>query len=189
LSGEPEPPFAVAVSAETLKSRIGELGAEIAADYADRVPLLLGVLTGALPFLADLIRSMDIEVEVDFLSLSRFGEGGRVRFSLDTALPLAGRHVLIVEDIVDTGLSLNVLRRTLQMREVASIATVALVDKASRRLVDVPVEYRGFEVGDEYLVGYGLDWGGYWRNLPDLYAILDMESFGKKPARLAFGDR
>lgn len=181
--------FTVAINAESLRSRIAELGVEVSGDYAGRVPVMIGVLTGALPFLADLVRAIEIELEVDFLSLSRFGEGGRVRFALDTALPLAGRDVLIVEDIVDTGLTLNVLRRTLLMREVASIATIALIDKVSRRVVDVPVEYRGFEVGDEYLVGYGLDWEGFYRNLPDMYAILDMEGFGKSATGHPFGDQ
>ena len=104
--------------------------------------------------------AIDIPLEVDFLGLSRFGEGGRIRIALDTAESVEGRDVVIVEDIIDTGLTLTVLRRMLEDRGAASVATAALVDKTRRRLVDVPIEYRGFEVGDEYLIGYGLDWKG-----------------------------
>ncbi len=114
---------------------------------------------------------------MDFLLLNRFGEGGRIRLAADTATPLTGRDVILVEDIVDTGLSLTVLRRMIDDRGVASLSTVTLLDKTTRRLVDVPIEYRGFEVGDEYLVGYGLDDRGRFRNLPSLWAVLDLPAF------------
>jgi hypoxanthine phosphoribosyltransferase len=177
------------ISSEALSSRVDELGAAIAADYGRRRPLLVAVMTGALWFLADLVRAMDQTLEVDFLTLTRFGEGGRIRIATDTATPLTGRDVILVEDIVDTGLSLTVLQRMILDREPASLATVALLDKVTRRLVDVPLEYRGFEVGDEYLVGYGLDHGGRYRNLPDIWAVLDLQEFQRDPevlARLAY---
>jgi hypoxanthine phosphoribosyltransferase len=167
------------------RSRIAELGSQLAADYADRRPVLVAVLQGALPFVADLIRSMDIELEVDFLALTRFGEGGRVRIAMDTETSLEGRHVLLVEDVVDTGLSLTVLRRLIAARDVASLATATLFDKAVRRIVEVPLEYRGFEVGDEFLLGYGLDWEGRFRNLKSVWAVLDLVTFQFEPQRFA----
>ena len=127
-----------------------------------------------LPFLADLVRNVDQRLEVDFLSLTRFGEQGRVSISLDTTIQLEGRHVLIVEDIVDTGLTLASLRRLIEVRDPASVRTVALLDKAPRRIIEVPVEYRGFEVGDEFLLGYGLDWNGWYRNVRSLWAVMDL---------------
>lgn len=164
------------VPAGEIAARVAELGDVLSHDYADRNPLLVAVLVGSLPFLADLVRAMSIPLEVDFLGLSRFGEGGRIRIALDTAESVAGRHVVIVEDIIDTGLTLTVLRRILEDKGAASVSTVTLVDKTRRRLVDVPLEYRGFEVGDEYLVGYGLDWKGRYRNLDSLWAVLDLET-------------
>ena len=167
-----------------LQSRIGELGAQITADYEGKSPILVAVLHGALPFLADLSRAIPTELDIDFLALSRFGEGGRVRIAMDTLSSLEGRHVIIIEDIVDTGLTLNVLRRMIEMREVASLATATLIDKSSRRLVETPLEYRGFEIGDEFLLGYGMDWEGLFRNLPSIWAVLDLAAFAENPARL-----
>lgn len=163
------------VDAGALQRRIGELGAGIADDYAGRNPVLVGILKGCVPFLADLIRAIDEPHEVDFLLLTRFGSKGRVGVAMDTAISLEDRHVLLVEDIVDTGLTLSALRRNLEVRRPASISTVTLLDKVPRRIVDVPLEYRGFEIGDEFLLGYGLDWDGRYRNLPGLWAVMDME--------------
>jgi hypoxanthine phosphoribosyltransferase len=167
------------ISAADLASRVAELGTQIASDFRGRSPVLVGVLAGALPFLADLCRLIDEPIEIDFLSLSRFGEGGRVRIAMDTEINLSERNVILVEDIVDTGLTLMVVRRLILARGPESIATVTLLDKFSRRLVTVPVEYRGFEVGEEYLVGYGLDLAGKYRNLRDIWAVADRrgESF------------
>jgi len=110
---------------------------------------------------------------------------------MDTLTSLEGRHVVIVEDIVDTGLTLNVLRRMIEMRDVASLSTATLIDKASRRLVETPLEYRGFEVGDEFLLGYGMDWDGRFRNLASIWAVLDLPAFSEDPtvlSRLALAD-
>lgn len=175
------------VPAAEIQARVAELGEVMSRDYAGRDPLLVAVLVGSLPFLADLVRAVTIPLEVDFLGLSRFGEGGRIRISLDTAESVAGRHVVIVEDIIDTGLTLTVLRRMLEDRGAASVSTVTLVDKTRRRLVEVPLEYRGFEVGDEYLVGYGLDWKGRYRNLGSLWAVLDLETLVRDPDALIDG--
>lgn len=172
------------VPAAEIAARVEELGEALSSDYEGRNPMLVAVLVGSLPFLADLVRAMTIPLEVDFLGLSRFGEGGRIRIALDTSQSVENRHVVIVEDIVDTGLTLTVLRRMLEDRGAASVATVTLVDKTRRRLVDVPIEYRGFEVGDEYLVGYGLDWKGRYRNLSSLWAVLDLEALVEDPDAL-----
>jgi hypoxanthine phosphoribosyltransferase len=186
---EPDRVVSEVLDADAIASRVRELGAAIAVDYRGRRPLLVAVMTGALWFLSDLVRAIDGHLEVDFLMLTRFGEGGRIRISTDTASPLTGRDVILVEDIVDTGLSLTVLRRMILDREPSSLATVTLIDKVTRRLVDVPLEYRGFEVGDEYLVGYGLDHKGRYRNVSGIWAVLDLDEFGRDAdllARLAY---
>ncbi len=163
------------VDADALQRRICELGASITEDYAGKNPVLVGVMKGAVPFIADLIRCIEVPHEVDFLLLTRFGSKGRVAVAMDTAISLEGRHVLIVEDIVDTGLTLSTLQRNLAVRQPASLKTVALLDKVPRRIVDVSVDYRGFEIGDEFLLGYGLDWEGRYRNLPGLWVVMDMQ--------------
>ncbi len=178
-------PFVEVIDADTLQERVAQLGDEIAADYADDPPVIVGVLHGSLIFMADLVRHLQPEIETEFLSLTRFGDEGRVNIALDTSTPLQDRHVLIVEDIVDTGLTLTSLLRILATREPASLATVALLDKAPRRIVDVPIEYRGFEVGDEFLLGYGLDWEGRYRNLRSIWAVLDLQHLKSFPDSLA----
>ena len=177
--------FAEVISAEALASRARELGAQLSEDYAGRDPVFVGVLHGSLPFLSDLVRQVQTSLEVDFLALSRFGEGGRVRIAMDTEISLERRHVVLVEDIVDTGLTLSFVRRLLETRDVASLATVTLIDKAPRRIVEVPLEYRGFEVGDEFLLGYGLDWEGKYRNLRSIWMVLDLATLQSDSASLA----
>jgi hypoxanthine phosphoribosyltransferase len=174
----------------TLERRIAELGAEIRADYEGRQPVLLGVLNGSVPFLADLSRHLSPKIDIDFLSLTRFGREGRVAIAVDSATSIAGRDVIVIEDIVDTGLTLSYLLGLLETRRPASLAAATLLDKRTRRIVDVPLEYRGFEIGDEFLVGYGLDWEGRYRNIPSLWAVLDLAAFQEDPevvARAAFG--
>ncbi len=173
------------IPSEDLGSRVAELGKAIAADYRDRDPLLVVVLKGSFVFAADLARAISIPAEVDFMLLNRFGESGRIGIAKDLSVPVFDRHVILVEDIIDTGLTLKVLRRMIEDRGAASVATVSLFDKARRRLADVEIEYRGFEVGDEYLVGYGLDWRGLYRNLPSVWAFLDAEAFVNDPKVLA----
>ena len=173
------------IPSEDLASRVAELGAAITADYQDRAPLLVVVLKGSFVFAADLARAITIPAEVDFMLLNRFGESGRIGIAMDLSVPVFDRHVILVEDIIDTGLTLKVLRRMIEDRGAASVATVSLFDKARRRLADVEIEYRGFEVGDEYLVGYGLDWRGLYRNLPSVWAFLDAEAFVNDPKVLA----
>jgi hypoxanthine phosphoribosyltransferase len=173
--------IAQAVAPDAIHARVTELAASIEGDFAGKEPVLLGILQGAVPFLADLSRHLSPRVDVDFLSLTRFGSEGRVAIAVDSATPISGRHVIVVEDIVDTGLTLAYLLGLLETRGPASLTTVTLLDKRSRRIVDVPLRYRGFQVGDEFLLGYGLDWQGRYRNLPGLWAVLDLAAFHRDP--------
>ena len=180
--------FAVeAVAEEELHSRVSELGEAISEDYHDREPLLISIMIGSIPFAADLLRAISIPAGVDFLHLNRFGESGRIGIAMDLSTPVFDRNVIIVEDIIDTGLTLKVLRKMMLDRGAASVSTASLVDKTRRRVTSVPIEYRGFEVGDEYLVGYGLDWQGYYRNLRSVWAVLDLAAFVTDPLILAKG--
>lgn len=180
--------FAVeAIAEEELASRVSELGAAISEDYRGRDPLLISIMIGSIPFAADLLRAISIPAGVDFLNLNRFGESGRIGIDMDLSTPIFDRNVIIVEDIIDTGLTLTVLRKMMLDRGAASVSTASLVDKTRRRVTSVPIEYRGFEVGDEYLVGYGLDWEGYYRNLRSVWAVLDLEAFVADPLILAKG--
>lgn len=174
----------LALPEDEIRSRVVELGEAISADYQGRDPLFLVMLIGSVPFGADLVRSVSINAEVDFLGLNRFGESGRIGITLDTSTPLFDRHVVIVEDIIDTGLTLTTLRKMILDRGATSVSTAALLDKSRRRVADVPVEYRGFEVGDEFLVGYGLDWQGLYRNLRSIWVVLDMEALVADPGAL-----
>ena len=164
----------VFLSAEEIRARVEELGAEIATDYADRDLLLIGLLKASFVFLADLCRAIPISHQIDFVELAGYGSdqtGGhsRVRLLQDTAIPVTGLDVLLVEDVVDTGLTLNCLCKLLRLRQPASLRVVTLLDRPYRRLVeDLPVDYVGFTAPDEFFVGYGFDIDERWRNLPDL---------------------
>lgn len=170
---------------DELGSRVSELGNAMSHDYRGRNPLFVVMMKGALPFAADLTRRLDSDTEVDFLVLNRFGESGRIGIAMDLSLPVLDRNVLIIEDVVDTGLTLGVLRKMMFDRGAASVATASLFDKTRRRVTDVAIEYRGFEVGDEFLIGYGLDWNGYYRNLRSVWAVLDVERLTDDPLLLA----
>ncbi len=183
-------PFLEVIDEKTLQRRVAELGEEITASLADPDPVVIGVLKGSVPFLTDLSRHLPLTIEMDFLSLTRFGREGRVSIAMDLSIPIEGRSVLIVEDIVDTGLTLVTMRKMLTARGATSVTTVALLDKATRRIVDVPVEHRGFEVGDEFLLGYGMDWLGRYRNVSSIWAVMDLsvltsdpDSFGRRALR------
>jgi hypoxanthine phosphoribosyltransferase len=164
----------VFLTADELKSRVRELGAEIARDYAGRELLLISLLKASVVFLTDLSRAMPIHHQIDFVELAGYNgadTGGheRVRLLKDSAIPVTGLDVLFVEDVVDTGLTLNYLRKLFELRKPASLRVAALLDRPYRRLVDdLPVDYVGFTVPDEFFVGYGFDVDGRWRNLPDL---------------------
>jgi hypoxanthine phosphoribosyltransferase len=160
----------VLVQADELRHRVRELGKEITRDYAGRDLLLIGVLKGAIFFLADLMREIEIPVEVDFMAVASYGSAtessGVVRILKDLDTPIEGRNVLIVEDIVDSGLTLQYLIRTLQPRAPASLEVCALLTKPDRREVDLPARYIGFEIPNRFAIGYGLDHAERYRNLP-----------------------
>lgn len=166
----------IVFDAETIRRRVAEIAREIERDYQGRRPLLIGVLKSSAIFLADLAREARLPVEFEILAISSYTRarerGGGVRIETDAAVPLEGRDVIVVEDIVDTGLTLQYVLRTLGARLPASLAVCSLLDRPHRRIVEVPVRYRGFEIGDEFLVGYGLDYLEHYRHLPDLYRLV-----------------
>lgn len=163
----------VILTSEEIAERVQELGEQISAEYRDRDLVLITVLKGGLFFLSDLCRAIDLPLTVDFMAVSSYGPGAKsaVRITKDLDDPIEGRDVLMVEDIVDTGLTLNYLLRVLRGRKPASLAVCTLLDKDVRRLVDMSIDYRGFEVPDRFLVGYGLDLDGVWRNLPYIASL------------------
>ena len=173
--------FVEVITAETIHRRVGELASEIRTDHPNGDLVVVGILKGSLIFMKDLLDQLPLDSTPQFLSLTRFGNQGRVSVTLDIDEPIDGKDVLLVMGIVDTGLTLATIRKMLEDKGARSVRTVALVDKAPRRIVDVPVEYRGFEVGDEYLLGYGLDWQGLFRNLRSVWAVLNMPLFLEEP--------
>jgi hypoxanthine phosphoribosyltransferase len=160
----------VLLTEEQIGERVAALGAELAADYADRDPILIGVLKGSVVFLADLVRAMPIPLSLDLMEVSSYGSGtessGQVRILKDLKGSIEGRHVLVVEDIIDTGLTLNYLLRYLGERAPASLRVACLLDKPARRLAEMEIDYRGFSIPDRFVIGYGLDYDERYRNLP-----------------------
>jgi hypoxanthine phosphoribosyltransferase len=160
----------VLIDEETLRRRIAELGEEISLDYAGRDLLLVGVLKGAVFFMADLMRRLAIPCEIDFMAISSYGastdSSGVVRILKDLDINIEGRDVLVVEDIIDSGLTLSYLMRNLEAREPSSLEICALLTKPDRREIDVPVRYVGFEIPNRFVIGYGLDFAERYRNLP-----------------------
>ena len=167
-------------SAEQIQARVLELGAAISRDYEGCHPLLVGVLKGVFPFLADLARAITIPIEVDFMAIASYSaesrRNGVVRIQKDLDSAIGGRHVLFVEDVVDTGLTLNYLLRNLRSREPATLHVCAMFDKGSRRLIRTPIHYKGFDLPDRFVVGYGLDYRELYRNLP-FVGLLKADAF------------
>jgi hypoxanthine phosphoribosyltransferase len=165
----------ILVSSEELQRRVGELGAQISSDYEGRDLFLVGVLKGAVLFLADLMRSIDVPCEIDFMAVSSYGSqtdsSGVVRILKDLDASIENRHVLIVEDIIDSGLTLQYLMRTLNARQPASLEVCALLTKPERLRVDLSPRYVGFEIADRFAVGYGLDHAQHYRNLEYVAAL------------------
>jgi hypoxanthine phosphoribosyltransferase len=168
----------ILVQADELQHKIKQMGEQITRDYEGKNLLLIGVLKGAVLFLADLMRHLDVTCEIDFMAVSSYGSStessGVVRILKDLDAPLEGRHVLVVEDIVDSGLTLQYLLRTLEARGPASLEVCALLTKPERREIDVPVRYIGFEIPNRFVIGYGLDFAERYRNLPYV-GVLDTE--------------
>ena len=158
------------VARDELQRRIAELGAEISRDYEGRDLVMIGILKGAVLFLGDLMRFMSVPCEIDFMAISSYGastdSSGVVRILKDLDINIEGRHVLVVEDIIDSGLTLSYLVRNLEAREPASLEVCALLTKPDRREIDVPVRYTGFEIPNRFVIGYGLDFDERYRNLP-----------------------
>ena len=171
----------VLVGSEEIREKVREMGARITEDYEGERLLLVGILRGAVVVLSDLMRCVELPCDIDFMDLSSYGSGtsssGVVRILKDLEEDVSGRHVLIVEDIIDTGLTLSYLRRSLLARKPASLEICTLLTKPSRRQVELDVKYVGFEVPDVFVVGYGIDYAGSYRNLPDIRA-LDPEENG-----------
>jgi hypoxanthine phosphoribosyltransferase len=170
----------VLIPSTDIESKVREIGALISEDYRGEKLLLVGILRGAVVVMSDLMRNINLQCELDFMDISSYGTGtsssGVVRILKDLEEDITGRHVLIVEDIIDTGLTLSYLRRSLLARKPASLEICSLLSKPSRRRVELDVKYLGFEVPDEFVVGYGLDYAGAYRNLPDI-CVLKSEVF------------
>ena len=160
----------ILIGEEELNARIRELGDEVSGDYEGRDLLLIGVLKGAVFFMADLMRHITVPCEIDFMAISSYGastdSSGVVRILKDLDINIEGRHVLVVEDIVDSGLTLSYLMRNLESREPATLEVCALMTKPERREVEVPIRYVGFEIPNKFVIGYGLDFAERYRNLP-----------------------
>jgi hypoxanthine phosphoribosyltransferase len=173
---------------EDIRRRVEELGRAITGDYAQREPVLLSVLKGGTVFLADLMRQLPFPLEIHFMAISRYGDAeeslGRVQILLDLDIDLTGRDVLLVEDIVDTGLTLSYLLSVLRSRGPASIEVCALLDKAIRRIAPLSVRYAGFDCPDRFVVGYGLDFAERYRSLADILAVEDLRALREDPDAL-----
>jgi hypoxanthine phosphoribosyltransferase len=175
----------ILLSGEQIGARVAELGRRLAADYAGRTPVLVSVLKGSIVFLADLIRAMDVPLNVDLMEVSSYGSGtdssGQVRILKDLSSSIEGRDVVVVEDIIDTGLTLNYLLRYLAERHPASVRVCCLLDKPARRLAEIEIDYRGFSIPDRFVIGYGLDYDERYRNLPYV-GVLRPSIYGAGPA-------
>jgi len=182
----PQRPGRVLISREEIASRVGELGRAIAREHAGHVPLLVGVLKGAAVFMADLIRAIPVPVAIDFMGVSSYGpvtrSSGAVRLTADLSVSIEGRDVVIVEDIVDSGRTLDYLRRNLETRHPQRLRVCALLDKVERRKVDVSLDYVGFAIPDRFVIGYGFDLGGLYRGLPDIHVLENLPDPSHAPS-------
>lgn len=176
-----DPSAVVRIPPERLVARVDELARDISDAYRGTAPLLVTVLRGGTIFLADLVRRLSLPVAIDFLALSPYGDGRTAKVIKDLDIDIEGRHVLVVEDIVDTGLTLAYLLRLLAAREPASLRVCALLDRTVRRIAEVPLDWVGFEVGDEFLVGYGLDLDEGLRQIPAVLAVTDRAAMHEDP--------
>jgi hypoxanthine phosphoribosyltransferase len=173
---------------EEIRRRIEEVGRSITGDYEGRAPVMISVLKGGSVFLGDLIRKIGLPLSIDYMSISRYGGAtesmGRVRIVKDLDLDIGDRDVIVIEDIIDTGLTLGYLISVLESRNPASIEVCALLDKSARRIAPLEIRYRGFECPDVYVVGYGLDYQERYRNIPELLAVHDLAALEANPDAL-----
>jgi hypoxanthine phosphoribosyltransferase len=167
----------VLIAEDALKERVAEMAARISEDYAGRDLLVIGVLKGAVFFIADLMRQLTVPCELDFMAVSSYGSSthssGVVRILKDLEMPIAGRHVLVVEDVIDSGLTLSYLLKNLASRQPASLEICSLLTKPGHKRLNIPIRYVGFDLPDAFVIGYGLDYAERWRNLPYI-AILEL---------------
>jgi hypoxanthine phosphoribosyltransferase len=174
----------ILLSEQEIQARVAELGAHLAADYEGRFPILVSVLKGSIVFLADLVRSVPVPLSVDLMELSSYGAStetsGQVRILKDLSGPIEGRDVIVVEDIIDTGLTLNYLLKYLRDRGPATVRICCLLDKPARRLAEIDIDYRGFTIPDRFVIGYGLDYDERYRNLPYI-GVLRPSVYGASP--------
>ena len=174
----------ILLTGEQIRTRVAELGRQLAVDYRDRDPVLVSVLKGSIILLADLLREMEVPLSIDLMEVSSYGasteSSGQVRILKDLSKPIEGRHVLVVEDIIDTGLTLNYLLKYLADKGPASVRVVCLLDKPARRLAEIPIDYRGFTIPDRFVIGYGLDFDERYRNLPYI-GVLRPSVYGGSP--------
>ena len=178
-------PGEVLFSGPAIQERVAELGTQISRDFSGRSLLIVGMLKGAVLFACDLIRHIDLPLKLDFISIARFGNEGRptgIRILKDLDSDVTSRHVLIIEDIVDTGFTTNYLLGNLRSRNPASLSLCTLLDRRAIRIIDVPVDYRGFNVGQDYVVGYGLACGEEYRQLPFIAKLETLEGSGLEDA-------
>jgi hypoxanthine phosphoribosyltransferase len=155
---------------QSIEDRVAAIGAAISRDYAGKIPLMIGLLAAAATFMADLARAVTIPCQLDFVAVNKYGDGDGIAFEKDVGIPIEGRDVILVDDTVDTGLTLQYVVKTLLARGPASLAICTLLDRPHRRIADIEIKYRAFEVPDVFVVGYGLDYLGRYRELPALYA-------------------
>lgn len=171
----------ILLTKKQIADRVKELGAELSEDYKDKNPIMICILKGSLVFFADLIRQMDIPLEIEFLAISSYGNStkssGEVKVVKDTDKSLEDRHVILVEDIIDTGLTLSFLKNMLERRAPASIKICSLLDKPERRKSQIDADYTGFEIPNSFVIGYGLDYCERYRNMPDI-CVLKPEVYG-----------
>lgn len=176
------PNIEVLLSAEKIRARIEEIGREITRDYVDREPLVVGVLKGAYVFISDLMRQIDLRIGIEFMAISSYGlekrSSGEVKIIKDLDVAIEGRDIIVVEDIVDTGITLSYLLANLQQRGAGTVKLAAFLDKPSRRQRPVTIDYLGFSIPDEFVVGYGLDYAERYRNLPFVGILRNPEDDG-----------
>ncbi len=169
--------FSVLIPEARIREAVERLGREISRDYADRNPIFIGVLNGAIPFVADLVREFDGVCEVDYIKIGSYGNKmestGTIKLLKDISASLTDRHVIVVEDIVDSGLSATFLKHRMEETRPASVRFVALLLKKQKAKLDFPIDYVGFEIGNEFVIGYGLDYAQHYRNLKDIYVTKD----------------
>ncbi len=176
----------ILLSTGQIQGRVAQLGQAITRDYLGRNPLLVGVLKGVLFFMADLLRTINIPVEMDFIAVTSYSpetrDSGVVRMVKDLEIPIHGRHVLFIEDVIDTGLTLNYILQNLRARQPASLEVCVLFNKPEHRFMEIPLKYKGFDLPDQFVVGYGLDYREKYRNLPFL-GLLKSSIFQSSPVR------